>query len=48
MSVFCSREEYKTKNAVVEAYPGWRVTPVCGGWLAFEYDTDYETWKKQK
>lgn len=48
MYVFCARDEYKTKKKVIEAYPGWRVTPVTGGWLAFEWDSDYETWRKQK
>jgi hypothetical protein len=41
--------EYKTRAAVVKAYPGAaKIIKACGGWAVFETVADYETWRNQK
>ena len=47
--IFASQEQYKTRKAVVKAYPlASKIVKVTGGWAVFEFITDYEIWKNQK
>ena len=36
------------KKAVKLALWATKIVKVSGGYLAFEYETDYNTWKQQK
>jgi hypothetical protein len=45
----CSEQDYKTRKDVAKSYPdAAKIVKVCGGWMVFEYITDYEVWRKQK
>lgn len=45
---FCGKNDYETKNEVKEEYPSAEVIKRCeGGWMVFETEEEYETWKKQ-
>ena len=49
MKHFAAIEDYPNRKAVVAAYPSATVIrKVCGGWMVFEYASDYEIWKGQK
>ena len=48
MNWFCSEEHYKNRAAVAAWYPSAaKIVKTCGGWMVFEFYTDYLTWKKQ-
>ncbi|MBR2771266.1 MAG: hypothetical protein IKD78_04550 [Bacteroidales bacterium] len=45
----CYETDYKNRKAVSEAYPAaTKIVKVCGGWMVFDFWTDYEIWKNQK
>lgn len=49
MKMFCLESEYKSRKHIEKAYPGLAVIKkVCGGWICFEFLSDYEIWKNQK
>lgn len=49
MMWFCSEECYKSRAAVAARYPAAaKITKAFGGWIVFEFYTDYLTWKNQK
>jgi hypothetical protein len=41
-------ETTSRRQAVKQAPWACRIVKVCGGYLAFEYEADYQTWKRQK
>ena len=46
---FAAQEDYKTRRQVVAANPGAaKIVKVCGGWMIFDYATDYEVWREQE
>jgi hypothetical protein len=47
-NLFCLATEYKNKAAVKKEYPGCVVVVVCGGWMVFDSNADYQKWKNQK
>lgn len=44
---YSSKKEYQQALAEARAHYGYEVR-VSGGYMFFEYVTDYETWKRQK
>ena len=47
--IFCSKEECPARRMVEAKYPGAaKICIVDGGWMVFEFMSDYETWRKQK
>lgn len=52
-SITLFRADCRSRSAYRKAYReycqhyGFKVR-VCGGWLFFEYATDYQVWKSQK
>ena len=49
MKLFCSEEHYKSRAAVAAEYPAAaKIVKTFGGWMMFEFYTDYLVWKKQK
>ena len=49
MKLFCSEEHYKSRAAVAAEYPAAvKIAKTFGGWMVFEFYTDYLVWKKQK
>ena len=46
---YCNETEYKSRKAVVEAYPSAaKIVKVCGGWAVFDFWNDYDVWKNQR
>lgn len=49
MTHFAAEEIYNNKSEVVNEYPSAAlVKRVTGGWMVFETQDDYRTWKNQK
>lgn len=49
MKWFCSEENYRSRAAVAARYPAAaKVARAPGGWMVFEFYTDYLAWKKRK
>lgn len=49
MKLFCSEEHYKSRTAVAAEYPAAaKIAKASGGWMVFDFYTDYLVWKKQK
>lgn len=46
---FCSKDECGSRQKVIDQNPGAQVVvKVEGGWMAFDTEDDYETWRRQR
>ena len=46
---FVSEQDYKTRDAVKDAFPeAAKIRRVDGGWAVFDTLADYTTWSKQQ
>lgn len=48
MNRFCNQTDYANRKAVTEEYPEAEVIKkVEGGWMVFDTNDEYETWRNQ-